>query len=208
MLWPLFALAIPTIIIGYPLSLLPIPGFHLVPILEQMLEYGEPLMATDYGSAPLYALGASLLIATTGIGLGFLYYSPWARWKRLDARRTSERFGPVYNFLVHKWYFDELYEAVLIRPVMHLAATVAAFDRMVVDGLVNGAAWATERLSRISGLFDLTFVDGLVNAVARLVYRLGDAGRSIQTGRLRNYLMVLSVAVVVLFAGVFAWVLQ
>ena len=35
---------------------------------------------------------------------------------------------------------------------------------------------------------------------------LGDGGRSIQTGRLRNYLMFLTVALVGLFAGVFAWV--
>ena len=208
MLWPLFALAIPAIIIGYPLSILPIPGFHMVPILEQMLEYGEPLLATDYGSAHDLAFAASLLIASVGIGLGFLYYSPWAKWKRLDARKTAAKYAPIYNFLVHKWYFDELYNAVLIRPVLHMAAVIATFDRIVVDGIVNGAAWSGERLSRISGRFDNEIVDGAVNGLSRLVYRIGDAGRSIQTGRLRNYLMVLAVATVGLFAGVFAWVLK
>jgi hypothetical protein len=35
---------------------------------------------------------------------------------------------------------------------------------------------------------------------------VGDWGRGIQTGKLRNYLMFLAVALVGLFAGVFAWV--
>ena len=49
-------------------------------------------------------------------------------------------------------------------------------------------------------------VDGLVNLTARAVYVVGDWSRAIQTGRLRNYLMFLAVALVGLFAGVFAWV--
>ena len=49
-------------------------------------------------------------------------------------------------------------------------------------------------------------VDRLVNLTARAVYVAGDRSRSIQTGRLRNYLMFLTVALVGLFAGVFAWI--
>ena len=49
-------------------------------------------------------------------------------------------------------------------------------------------------------------VDRLVNLTAQAVYVVGDWGRSIQTGRLRNYLIVLAVALVGLFAGVVAWI--
>ena len=82
------------------------------PVLEQMLEYGEPLRAVDFGSAHLLAMGASILIATVGIGLGVLYYGPWVGLAA--ARRREDRpsgSGPIYRFLVHKWYFDELYQA-------------------------------------------------------------------------------------------------
>ena len=205
MLYPLLILAIPTIIIGYPLTLFPMFGFH--PILEQLLEYGEPIVATDPGLSHLYAMAASFLIASVGIGLGFLYYSPWEKWKRLDPSKTAARFGPIYNFLLHKWYFDELYNAVLIRPTLQFARWISAFDKHVVDGAVNGSAWAVGFLSRMSGKFDIRLVDGMVNGVADFVSKLGDLGRGIQTGRLRNYLMFLAVAVVGLFAGVFAWVL-
>jgi NADH:ubiquinone oxidoreductase subunit 5 (subunit L)/multisubunit Na+/H+ antiporter MnhA subunit len=204
MLWPLKILAVPTIMIGWPWLILPLPGFH--PVLEQLLEYGEPKVATDLAAYHLLALGASILIGTVGIGLGVFYYSPWEKWKRLDAAKTASRFNPIYSFFVHKWYFDELYQAVLVGPTLKLARWISTFDRMVIDGVVNGSAKVTALVSRVSGKFDSGLVDGVVNGVAKSVYKIGDVGRSIQTGRLRNYLMFLAVAVVGLFAGVFAWV--
>jgi hypothetical protein len=49
-------------------------------------------------------------------------------------------------------------------------------------------------------------VDQLVNLTAKAVYVTGDWSRSIQTGKLRNYLMFLAVALVGLFAGVLVWI--
>ena len=128
--------------------------------------------------------------------------------RRLDPARTAQRYGPIYRFLMHKWYFDELYDLVLIRPTLTMARWIANFDKYVVDGVVNGSAWIAARISRLSGRFDNRMVDGMVNGLGDLVYKLGDVGRGLQTGRLRNYLMFLAVAVVGLFAGVFAWVLS
>ena len=64
----------------------------------------------------------------------------------------------------------------------------------------------TERLSHLDGVFDKVGVDGLVNVVGQMVYVVGDWSRAIQTGKLRNYLMFLAVALVGLFAVVFAWI--
>ena len=45
-----------------------------------------------------------------------------------------------------------------------------------------------------------------MNLLGQMVYVAGDRSRAIQTGKLRNYLMFLAVALVGLFAGVFAWI--
>ena len=45
-----------------------------------------------------------------------------------------------------------------------------------------------------------------MNLIARVVYGLGDWSRGLQTGRIRNYVMFLAVALVGLFVGVFAWI--
>ena len=87
-----------------------------------MLEYGEPYRAIDIQAQHHYgAMAASLLIMFVGhrarlcstMLRGFPYFVP----TRFSAARTAERLGGVYSFLVHKWYFDELYWAVFVRPV-------------------------------------------------------------------------------------------
>jgi NADH:ubiquinone oxidoreductase subunit 5 (subunit L)/multisubunit Na+/H+ antiporter MnhA subunit len=177
------------------------------PVLEAMLEYGEPYRTIDVHATHYYALGASILIMLMGIGLALLYYAPRGFPYFVPTRlavRTAERFGGVYRFLVHKWYFDELYWAVLVRPCLAFARLCRQIDQILIDGLVDGSAALTAFLSRLEGIFDMIAVDRLVNLTARAVYVSGDWSRSIQTGRLRNYLMFLTVALVGLFAGVFA----
>src|SRR5262249_6934501 len=98
------------------------------------------------------------------------------------------------------------YWAVLVRPCLALARLCRRIDQVLIDGLVDGSAALTAFLSRLEGIFDNIAVDRLVNLSARAVYVTGDWSRSIQTGRLRNYLMFLTVALVGLFAGVLAWI--
>jgi proton-translocating NADH-quinone oxidoreductase chain L len=204
MTWPLILLAVPTVLIGVPITIVPFFGFE--PILEGMLAYGEPVRTINVESARLWAFGASILIAASGIGLGVLYYAPWPRWRRLDPRRTAEQFQPLHAFLVNKWYFDELYHATFVRLTFWLAWLAAEIDRRLIDGLIDGSANLTVLLSRYEGLFDQLAVDKLVNLVAAWIYTIGDWSRGLQTGRLRDYLTVLALAVVVLFAGVFFWI--
>ncbi len=205
MTWPLIALAVPTVVVGWPVTILPLFGFE--PILEQILKYGEPIESIDPGGARYWAIGASILVASIGIGLGTLFHGPWESWRRFDPREAARRMGPALDFLARKWYIDELYRVAIVRPTLALARSVAWLDRRLVDALVDGSALGTERLSRWEGVFDRVAVDRLVALVASGVYALGDRGRRLQTGSLRGYLLGLAVAVVGLFAAVFAWVL-
>jgi proton-translocating NADH-quinone oxidoreductase chain L len=201
MTWPLILLAIPTVMIGWPLFIVPIVGG--TPVLETMLNYSSPLAITEHHeTAHQLALGISILIAAVGIGLSaaFYYYSVFS------AAEFARRAAPIYEFLRHKWYFDEIYDAVFVRPTLALARAAAGFDRVIIDGIVDGSAYTTEGLSRLGGWFDRVFVDGAVNLVGRVTYAAGDWGRRIQTGHLRGYLMVLAVALVALSIGVFRWI--
>jgi len=208
MTWPLLILAFFSIFSGWTLALgIPFIG---TPVVESMLEYGEPYRGIDPHAMHLYAVTASILIMLVGVGLALLYYAPkgfpYFVPTRLSAARTADRFGGVYRFLVHKWYFDELYWAVFVMPCLALARLCRQIDQVLIDGLVDGSAAATALLSRLEGVFDMIAVDRLVNLTAKTVYLVGDWSRSIQTGRLRNYLMFLAVALVGLLAGAFVWI--
>ncbi len=217
MTWPLIILAVMSIFAGWGrvFYIFPNPFTFLrwgTPLLEQMLEYGEPYRAIDpikLHAMHWYAFAGSALILFTGLGVALLFYGPASFTyvpTRLSAARAAERFGGVYRFLVHKWYFDELYSAVFVRPCLAFARLCREFDTHVVNGVVNRAADLTKLMDRLVGYLDVRLVDYLVNFTGRFVYDAGDRGRSIQTGKLRNYLMFLTVALVILFAGVFAWI--
>ncbi len=163
----------------------------------------EPLAAMKLGNTQWVAMGASIVIAAAGIGGAALFYSPR---KRFNPATAAKSFRPMYDLFVHKWYFDEMYEAALVRPTMALSRFVSRFDKSTVDGVVNLSAGVAVGVSKFEGLFDKIAVDGVVKLVGGLVYVLGDIGRSLQTGRLRSYLGFLAFAVVALFAGVFYWI--
>jgi NADH-quinone oxidoreductase subunit L len=79
---------------------------------------------------------------------------------------------------------------LLLYFVDWLSDVCFAFDKWVVDGLVNLAGALGRVLSTISGWIDKTFVDGAVNFVGMITNELGDGLKYIQTGRVQNYLLI------------------
>ena len=70
-----------------------------------------------------------------------------------------ERWALIYNALVHKYWIDELYDALFVRPVYLLAVWFWKFwDVVVVDGLVNGIGYTFEGFSALLRLFQTGFV--------------------------------------------------
>ncbi len=134
------------------------------------------------------ALGMALL------GFVFAYAVYYLRVPGPADERTQ--FPGVYAFLRNKWYFDEIYSALLVRPALAVARWCRGFDTKVIDGVVDNTARGTVRLSWWSGRFDLGIVDGLVNLTARVFYGIGSWFRNFQTGYLRSYVVFLVVAAV------------
>ena len=82
------------------------------------------------------AMTLSLGVAGIGILFAFATYN----WKKISADRWAERLSGLYKFLLNKWYFDELYDAVVVGGVLLLARALRWIDETIVDGIVNGAA--------------------------------------------------------------------
>jgi NADH-quinone oxidoreductase subunit L len=56
----------------------------------------------------------------------------------------AARFPALYRFLLNKWYFDELYDAVFVRPALAIARTLwQVGDATIIDGMPNGIAALT-----------------------------------------------------------------
>jgi NADH-quinone oxidoreductase subunit L len=155
-------------------------GFNLAHSIEQRL-HSET--ATEW----LFII-ISLVVAGIGIGLGFLFYVK--RPSLADVWAT--RLRPLYLASYNKYWIDEFYGLTITRRTMDLARGVFTFDSEVVDGVVNGSAWATRLASKITGFTDKYFVDGLVNTIANFVVRLmSPIVRAAQTGFTQNYALVM-----------------
>jgi NADH-quinone oxidoreductase subunit L len=91
-------------------------------------------------SNPTWVTLAPLVLAALGIIVAFIFYVlapalPGA---------LSQRLGWLYRFLLNKWYFDEIYDALLVRPALRLAKFAWHYgDEQVIDGVPNGLATLT-----------------------------------------------------------------
>lgn len=148
-----------------------------------------------HGQAGLLAL----LAAFAGSAFAYVMYGA-GLINPADLRR---QFPGVYDFLVDKWRFDVLYDAMFVRPVHIVSAWCAGFDKKVLDAILHGSASLTQLVSRWDRLFDESMVDGLVNLVGNVTRSIGFSLRVVQTGRLRQYVMWIAVGVVVLFGVLF-----
>jgi NADH-quinone oxidoreductase subunit L len=140
-------------------------------------------------------MSVSVLVALGGILLAWLIYMR----KALSAERFTEAWAGVpYKLVLNKYYVDEIYEATFVRGTLLLSRALAAFDRIVIDGLVNGAATVTRALSAADGAFDRYVVDGLVNLIGSVTLWIGNRARQIQTGHIYSYLYAIVIGVVVI----------
>lgn len=138
----------------------------------------------------------ALFAAGLGVLLAFIVYF----WKFLDAAENQERFAGLYRLFAAKWFFDELYSVLLVRPAVVVGHWARWFDQRVLDGLIDGTARTAVAVSKFNGRVDLGVVDGLVNLTAKAVYAVGDWLKGAQTGLIRNYVLFMAVAAVGLFA--------
>jgi len=172
-----------------------------------ILQMSEP--ATELGNLKLQdeALSQSVkqshtvaeVLAYLVGGLGVLFAALLYYWRVLNPADAGLQFAGLHRFLWHKWYFDELYSAILVRPALAAAHWCRAFDTYVIDGIINNTARAATRLSRWDGIFDLAIVDGLVNLTARVIYACGGWMRRVQTGYIRSYVLFLVLAAIGIF---------
>ena len=83
----------------------------------------------------------SLILAGLGILLAYAMYS--VKW--ISPERIGSLFRPLYTLFYRKYWFDELYENIIVRIALlrGLFAGFEQFDNSVVDGAVNGVANGT-----------------------------------------------------------------
>ena len=142
------------------------------------------------------AMYTSIVVATLGILLSWATYIK----KVISADQWSARSGFLYNWSLNKYYFDENYDRYIYQPTLRLADKVAWIDWELYDKyFINGFGRLTNWASKITGKFDYDVIDQLlVDGTGRISNLIGRKFKSIQTGKLQNYVLYVAAGVIIL----------
>ncbi len=132
----------------------------------------------------------SVAVALGGLGLGWIVY------RRVPAEASDplrRPLGPIYRLLENKYYFDELYAYLFVRPAYWLAEgfTYRFLDRTVIDGVLHAIGRAALRIGAfLRSQIDLPVINGFGDMVGEGTKSAGREFRFVQSGRVQQYLIV------------------
>ncbi|MEM0996101.1 MAG: NADH-quinone oxidoreductase subunit L [Bacteroidota bacterium] len=120
----------------------------------------------------LFLIGFSILIAFAGVIFS------WRLYRKHSIHGdvlVQKRLGKFYGLMQNKFYVDEIYQAGIINPFVALGRNVImAFDRYVIDGLVNG--------------------------IGNVVLFVGDTLKMLQSGSVGNYALMITFGVILIMS--------
>jgi NADH-quinone oxidoreductase subunit L len=176
MLAPLYVLALLAFLGGY-VGLPELMGGgawfekFLHPVMATVGGHGhEAMVEHEYSHATEWLLVlTSVVAALVGILFAYTYYIK----NQERPKHLAMKFKGLYNLLLNKYYIDELYDYVIVKPLYVLALIF----------------WK---------IFDARLVDGTINGMAELFGNLSERLRVLHTGYVRNYALAFLVGVAAL----------
>jgi NADH-quinone oxidoreductase subunit L len=134
------------------------------------LAFSEHLIH-EMHAVPLWVKWAPFTVMALGLLIAWYAYLRNPRFPQVFV----EQFRVVYDFVYHKWYFDELYDLIFVRPAFWLGRVFwKGGDEGIIDRFgPDGAAWVVARGSRVAQKvqtgyvysYALVMLLGLVGAV-------------------------------------------
>ena len=139
------------------------------------------------------------LLTSLGVALGGLFIG-WLVYRKVKSPKQDFLQIPV---LKNKWYFDEAYNFLFVRPAYWVSETFTYMfmDRAIIDGILHTfgrvALWLG---SFLRNYFDKPVINEFIaDGTGNIVKKAGSSLRRIQVGRIQSYMLV-SLVVAVLFA--------
>jgi NADH-quinone oxidoreductase subunit L len=168
---PLIVLAVLTVVAGLAVGIPSSQGTAFAHFLAPVL----PLDEAEHSAGVAFTLLVlSAIVAIAGVALAWMVYG------RTPVRAASIGVArnPLHKLLIEKYYVDQIYDALFVKPIYHLSLWLArVFDPGLIDGIVNGVAtavtgWA-RGLRRVQTGYVMNYALGiLLGAVAVVAYLL------------------------------------
>lgn len=179
-------------------------GFLNFPATHQFTNWLEDTLGHDLAHATEF--NWTVALSSTALALLAIYIS-WLIYGRkpLETGQPDplrKGLGPLFVGMHNKWYVDELYDLIIIRPYQWLARFFADtvdwrfWHDFVHDSLLAKGFRSFARF--LANPVDLGVIDGLANGLAKFVQGSATSLSFIQTGFVRNYALSVFFGVVVI----------
>lgn len=204
---PLVLLAVLAVVVAWNVPLTP---WGLEPLLSQAspsgidqpefrgLAWNATVIPGEHLSHDTSVHRSAALLAFAMGAAGVLLAAMMYGARKLDPADVAGQFPRVYRFLLNKWWLDEIYHHLWVRPTMAVSQWTAKLDRSVIDYFWDSAARGTTMIARLDDWVDRRMVDRTLDRVAEAVYRLAIRLRGLQSGSVRQYVLAIAVGLVVL----------
>ncbi|MEC4685323.1 MAG: NADH-quinone oxidoreductase subunit L [Nitrospirota bacterium] len=140
---------------------------------------GHPEIEASHSTEAM-VMTFSVAIAVVGIAVAWLFYIK----RREIPVSLARRYGLVYKLLYNKYYVDEIYNLIVVRPTM-------LFSKYVLVGLTDGV-----------------IIEGIVNGVPALINWFGAKVRRIQNGLLQGYGTMMALGLFLILAIAFIVIIK
>ncbi len=158
MLLPLFFLAIGAIFCGFFFKEILI-GHHSNDFWKTSVFFLEEIKHDDI---PIWFLLLTPCIVVLAIPLSYYYFI--SNTKILDSFKNTNL--PLYNFLLNKWYIDELYDVIIVAPLKKIGSffwkkgDLGTIDRFGPDGISKLVKFVSDKAGKFQTgfIYDYAFV--------------------------------------------------
>ncbi len=132
------------------------------------------------GEAPEHHGSGVVMVVSVAVGLLGIYIG-WLVYVKGTVRRdaVSSRAPGLVRTLERKYYIDELYDLILVKPLRSFGKALQAFDDYIVDGVVRLAGYSTSALGRLNSRLQSGQVQtyALTALIGIVILALAIAGR-------------------------------
>ncbi len=105
---------------------------YLAPVFTSAGEHGAEGAEAAERVPEWLLMALAFILPVTGIALAWYFHAK----NRAATAALAGKLRFLVKFLNNKWYFDEIYSALLLKPLWILAQLLSYFDRYVIDGMV------------------------------------------------------------------------
>ncbi len=156
-------------------------------------------------------LATSVVVALGGLLVGYLIYGRKPLTKEQDDPLIRP-LGPLHGFFQNKWYWDELYQVVFIRPVVYFSEVIVfeVMDKGIIDGILHLVARTFYAIGRGAKATEEAVFGRAVDWVKDQFLAMTKEVRQLQTGKVQEYVLVsgliaAALAFMIIFLINFGW---